>query len=84
MGSVISLAAEGLGAAIVPSIVAITDPRLHVLRLKEPTLTREISLVRRTDRRPSSAATALAAEIIGSLQREGWPLPNPAGLRLCL
>jgi DNA-binding transcriptional LysR family regulator len=84
MGSVISLAAEGLGAAIIPSIVAITDPRLHVLRLKQPFLTREIALVRRSDRRPSSAAAAMATEITGSLRQQGWPLPIPAGLSLCL
>lgn len=83
MGSVISLAAEGLGAAIIPSIVAITDSRLHVLRLERPSLTREISLVSRLDRRPSNAASALADEIIRSLTNHGWPHPVPPGLRLC-
>jgi DNA-binding transcriptional LysR family regulator len=83
MGSVISLAAEGLGAAIIPSIVAITDSRLHILRLDRPSLTREIALVSRLDRRPSNAASALANEIISSLKKHGWPHPVPLGLSLC-
>jgi len=82
MGSVISLAAEGLGAAVIPSIVSITDSRLHVLRLKRPRLTREIALVSRSDRRLSNAASALATEITGSLKKHGWPQPVPPGLRL--
>ena len=58
MGSVISLSAEGFGAAIIPSIVRIIDPRLHVLRLQRPALRREIALVRRRDRQLSRAASA--------------------------
>jgi DNA-binding transcriptional LysR family regulator len=82
MGSVISLAAEGLGAAIIPSIVSINDSRLHVLRLNRPRLTREIALVSRSDRCLSNAATALATEIVGSLKKHGWPHPVPPGLKL--
>jgi DNA-binding transcriptional LysR family regulator len=83
MGSVVSLAAEGLGAAIIPSIVSISDTRLHVLRLERPCLNREIALISRSDRRLSNAASALATEIAGSLDRHGWPHPVPPGLRLC-
>jgi DNA-binding transcriptional LysR family regulator len=84
MGSVISLAAEGLGAAIIPSIVAITDSRLHVLRLQRPALRREIALVRRRDRQLSRAAAALSIEITTSLKQVGWPGHAPPGLKVCL
>ena len=84
MGSVLSLVAEGLGAAIVPSIVASGDARLRVIRLGEPGLHRDIALVRRADRAPSRAADALATEITDLLTTEGWPGRMPPGLRLCL
>jgi DNA-binding transcriptional LysR family regulator len=83
LGSVLALVAEGVGAAIIPSIVA-TDPRLHVLRLRSPALTREIGLIRRHDRRPSRAADALGAEVVALLREHGWPGHVPAGLRLRL
>jgi len=84
MGSVISLSAEGFGAAIIPSIVRIIDPRLHVLRLQRPALRREIALVRRRDRQLSRAASALETEIITSLKHHGWPQRVPSGLKVCL
>lgn len=83
MSSVLSLVAEGLGAAIVPSIVASIEPRLHVLRLRSPSLRREIALIRRRDRMPSRAAAALSIEITGSLTHYGWPRTVPPGLKLC-
>ncbi|MHB8330413.1 MAG: LysR family transcriptional regulator [Acidimicrobiales bacterium] len=81
MAGVLALVAEGVGAAVVPSIVAI-DPRLHVLRIRTPRLTRTIGLVRRQDREPSRAAAALFAEITKSLEDSGWPGHVPTGLRL--
>jgi DNA-binding transcriptional LysR family regulator len=84
LGSVVSLAAEGLGAAIIPSIVAITDSRLHVLRLQRPGLGREIALVRHRDRQMSRAAAALSIEITTSLKQVGWPSHAPPGLKVCL
>jgi DNA-binding transcriptional LysR family regulator len=77
MGGVLALVAAGLGAAIVPSIVA-SDPRLHVLEIRPHPLTREIGLVRRADRRPSRAAAALHAEVLNVLATRGWPSPVPA------
>jgi DNA-binding transcriptional LysR family regulator len=81
LGSVLALVAEGVGAAIIPSIVA-ADPRLHVLRLRSPTLIREIGLIRHLDRRPSRAAAALGAEVVDVLKEHGWPGHVPAALRL--
>jgi DNA-binding transcriptional LysR family regulator len=84
LGSVIALAAEGLGPAIIPSIFAIADTRLHVLRLQKPRLCREIALVRRGDRQLSRAATALSSEITTSLKETGWPGASPDGLKVCV
>lgn len=84
MGSVVSLVAQGLGVAIIPSIVAIANPRLHVLRLRRPGLRREIALVTRRDRQPSHAAAVFSAEITGSLKERGWPGTAPPGLKLFL
>jgi DNA-binding transcriptional LysR family regulator len=81
LGSVLALVAAGVGAAIIPSIVA-ADPRLHALRLGAPTLTREIGLIRHVDRQPSRAADALGAGIVALLSEHGWPGHVPAGLRL--
>lgn len=82
MGSVLSLVAEGLGAAIVPSIVVSDDRKLRVLRLQSPGLHREIALVRRRDRAPSRAANVLANEINHLLGEDGWPGRMPPGLQL--
>lgn len=71
MAGVLALVAEGVGAAVVPSIVAI-DPRLHVSRIRTPKLTRTIGLVRRQDREPLRAAATLFGEITKSLEDSGW------------
>jgi DNA-binding transcriptional LysR family regulator len=84
LGSIIALTAEGLGPAVIPSIVAITDSRLHVLRLQSPGLRREIALVRRRNRQLSRAATALSNEITTSLKEVGWPGQSPEGLKICV
>jgi DNA-binding transcriptional LysR family regulator len=83
LGSILALVAEGVGAAIIPSIVA-TDARLHVIQMGSPRLTREIGLVQREDRRPSRAAEALSTEITALLTRSGWPGHVPTGLKLLL
>jgi DNA-binding transcriptional LysR family regulator len=83
MSGVLALVAEGLGVAIVPSIVA-TDPHLIRLSLHTPKLYREIGLVRREDRAPSRAAEALSAEITTLLSQSGWPGEVPSGLKLLL
>lgn len=82
IGSVLSMVAAGLGAAIVPSIVATGKAGLNVLRLHSPRLEREIGLVKRQDHAPSRAAAALSAEITRFLTQSGWPGQVPLDLRL--
>jgi DNA-binding transcriptional LysR family regulator len=83
MGSVLALVAEGVGAAIVPSIVA-NDTRLSTIHLRSPKLHREIGLVRRLDRVPSRASAALSTMITDLVSRKGWVGPVPSGLKLVL
>jgi len=82
IGSVLSLVEEGLGAAIVPSIVAAGAANVCVLRLVRPRLEREIGLVWHRDRPLSLAATALCDEIDAQLVEEGWPATPASGVRL--
>lgn len=82
MGGVLPLVAAGLGAAIVPNIVAAAGPPLNILHLQAPRLQREIQLIRRRDREPSQAAAALASEITGLLSSRGWPSRVRGELRL--
>jgi DNA-binding transcriptional LysR family regulator len=84
MGSVLSMVAAGLGAAIVPSIVAAGRADLHVLRLHSPRLEREIALMRRQNHVQSRAAVALSAQITTLLTQSGWPGQVPLGLKLVL
>ncbi|HEX3841638.1 MAG TPA: LysR substrate-binding domain-containing protein [Acidimicrobiales bacterium] len=84
MEGVLALVGEGLGAAIVPSIVALAQPNLHRLRLRSSSLRREIGLVRRRDRVPSRAAAALSSEITTLLIEDGWPGSPPPGLRVAV
>ena len=82
MGGVLALVGAGLGAAIVPSIVASAHPDLHRLRVRSPSLRREIGLVHRGDRPLSRAAAALSSEITTLLTEDGWPGSPPPGLRV--
>jgi DNA-binding transcriptional LysR family regulator len=82
MEGVLALVGEGLGAAIVPSIVAFAHPNLHRLRMRSSSLRREIGLVRRRDREPSRATAALSSEITTLLTVDGWPGSPPPGLRV--
>ncbi|HWD52813.1 MAG TPA: LysR substrate-binding domain-containing protein [Acidimicrobiales bacterium] len=84
MGGVLALVAAGLGAAIVPSIVAAAHPDLHRLRVRSPSLHREIGLVHRGDRALSRAAAALASEITALLATSGWPSHPPPGLHVAV
>lgn len=84
MAGVLALVAAGLGAAIVPSIVAASYPNVHRLRVRSPSLRREIGLVRRGDRPLSRAAAALASEITALLASSGWPTSPPPGLQLAV
>ncbi|HEV3265111.1 MAG TPA: LysR substrate-binding domain-containing protein [Acidimicrobiales bacterium] len=82
MDGVLALVGAGLGAAIVPSIVASAHPDLHRLRVRSLSFRREIGLVHRGDRPLSRAAAALSAEITGLLAGRGWPSRPPPGLQL--
>lgn len=79
MDGVLAMVGAGLGAAVVPSIVAAAHPALHRLRFHPATLLRTIGTARRVDRSPSRAATAFEAEV-ASLLTTGWPGAAPAGL----
>ncbi|HUC03815.1 MAG TPA: LysR substrate-binding domain-containing protein [Acidimicrobiales bacterium] len=81
LSGVLSLVAEGLGVAIVPSMVA-TGPDLVRLPLRAPALTRRIGLVRPADRELSRAAGALADTVTSLVCDARWPGPVPVGLRL--
>ncbi len=81
MGSVHSFVAAGLGAALVPSIVAVDDKDVKVLHMSPP-LERTISLVRPLQHTPSRAAVALSLEITDYLSEHGWPANASLDLRL--
>src|SRR2546430_1545231 len=59
MDGVLRLAAAGIGAAIVPSLVIERNGQLHAIRIAKPSLTRTIGLAHRRDRRLSRAAQEL-------------------------
>lgn len=82
MGSVHSFVAAGLGAAIVPSIVAVDDHDVKVLHMELPPLQRTISLVRPHQHISSRAAVALSLEITTYLNENGWPKSDSLDLRL--
>jgi DNA-binding transcriptional LysR family regulator len=72
IASVHSYVAAGLGAAIVPSIIATNDQSLRVLTLRSPHLTRTIGLVRPLHHTPSRATAALFEEITSYLAESDW------------
>lgn len=73
MGSVLAFVAAGLGAAIVPSIVASSSQDVKVLHVGPPSLERTISLVRPLRHSSSRAAAALSMEITDYLREHRWP-----------
>lgn len=80
MDGVLAMVGAGLGAAVVPSIVAATRAELSTIRFRPPSLRRTIGVARRRDRAPSRAATAFMAEIEDLVRGGGWPGVAPAGL----
>ena len=80
IGSVGAYVASGLGAAIVPSIVAATDSGVKALHLTAPKMERTIGLVRPGHHSPTRATTALIEEITSMVARGEWPGPREAGL----
>ena len=79
---VLALVAAGVGAAVVPSVVAGAASGLRAVRFDPPVLRRTIGLARRSDRPPSRAAAAFLGELRALLGRRGWPGAVPPGMRL--
>ena len=73
MGTCHAFVAAGLGAAIVPSLMASGHTNLHVLHLQSPVLERTIGLVQPRNRALSRAASAFADELTAYLGERGWP-----------
>jgi DNA-binding transcriptional LysR family regulator len=84
MDGVLALVAGGLGAAIVPSIVANHQHGLHVVRVSEPRLSRTIGIARRAGAVFLAPAATFAAEVFMLLSGAGWPGVRPTGLRLAI
>ena len=82
MDGVLAMVASGMGAAVVPSIVAASRPDLRTLRFDPPRLRRTIGLARRADRSVSRAAAAFEAELSARLAGPGWPGVSPPGMEL--
>lgn len=61
MDAALSFAARGIGVAVVPAMVAATQPRLRWSPLQE--MTRTVSLARRSDMAPTHAGASLQATI---------------------
>jgi DNA-binding transcriptional LysR family regulator len=82
LSGVMALVARGLGAAMIPSIVAAHQPALRTIRVDRPRLVRTIGLARRTGAVGPAAAGVFASELIDLLHQAGWPGVRPSGLRL--
>lgn len=80
MDGVLSLAAAGLGAAIVPSIVVDPAGPLRAVRIAEPALTRTIGLAHRRERRLSRAAQELVETARALTRDRSWLRAVPPGL----
>ncbi len=78
MATAHAFVAAGIGAAIVPSIVATMNSDLHIIALTDPVIERTICLVRDVRHTLSRAARTLRDEITSLLESGGWP-PNTAG-----
>ena len=72
VATVHAFVAAGLGAAIVPSILASLDETLTLVPLTDPVIERLICLVRDARQPLTRAARALLEETLTSLRR-GWP-----------
>ena len=82
MDGVLAMVAAGIGAAVVPSIVAAARPDLRTLRFEGADLRRTIGLARRADRGVSRAAAAFEQELTARLVGPGWPGVSPPGLQV--
>jgi DNA-binding transcriptional LysR family regulator len=82
LSGVIALVARGLGAALIPSIVATQQAGLRTIRIDRPRLVRTIGLARRTGAVGPASAETFAGELFELLHDAGWPGVRPSGLRL--
>jgi len=80
MDGVLRLAAAGVGAAIVPSLVIERNGPLHAIRIARPSLTRTIGLAHRRDRRLSRAAQELTETVRALVRDRSWLKTSPPGL----
>jgi DNA-binding transcriptional LysR family regulator len=86
MDAVLSLVEAGLGAAVVPGIVATGRSRLHITPFAAPGLRRTIALARRRDVALPHSAQALRDTLVTQLHAGGLPpgvepiCPAPAAL----
>ncbi len=79
MSGVLALVARGLGAAVIPGIVATHHPDLHTIRIDSPQFVRTIGLARRAGAIGPPAADAFAAGLLRLLGEAGWPGLRPVG-----
>jgi len=82
LSGVIALVARGLGAAMIPSIVATHQPELRAIRITRPRLVRTIGLARRAGAVGPASAKMFAVELFELLHDAGWPGVRPSGFRL--
>jgi DNA-binding transcriptional LysR family regulator len=82
LSGVMALVARGLGAAVIPSIVASHQPGLRAIRIDRPRLVRTIGLARRAGAVGPASARTFATELFELLHEAGWPGVRPSGLRL--
>ncbi len=80
MDGVLSIAAAGLGVAVVPSLVVPLKGPLHAVRIVRPALTRTVGLARRRDRHLTRAAQAFADQVRALLHERDWLRRVPEGL----
>ncbi|WP_454294826.1 LysR family transcriptional regulator [Salana multivorans] len=76
MDAALRFVERGLGVAVVPAMIAIDRPQLRVTPLAERSLTRTVSIARRTDMATSHAGTALRTlirEVADRFTSPGYP-----------
>jgi DNA-binding transcriptional LysR family regulator len=82
MDAVLSLVEAGLGAAVVPGIVAERRPTLRITRLAPPGMLRTIALAHRREVVLSHAAQALRNTLVAYLHETESRAALPAGVEL--
>lgn len=69
MDAALRFAERGIGVAVVPAMVAAQHPALRAAALADPTLTRTVSIARRSDMAPAHASAALQDLVRGVADR---------------